>query len=69
VAARRVLCVRVVRCFGKSLVMAVRPVLCSVRLAMDSLNVSNYNFSKEQHMLPEDDRVIETCRCVLNVLM
>ena len=49
--------------------MAVRPVLCSVRLAMDSLNVSNYNFSKEQHMLPEDDRVIETCRCVLNVLM
>jgi len=34
-----------------------------------SLNVLNYNFSKEQCMLPEDDRVIETCRSVLNVLM
>jgi len=33
------------------------------------LNVLNYNFSKEQYMLPEDDRVIETCRSVLNVLM
>ena len=29
----------------------------------------NYNFSKEQYMFPEDDRVIETCRSVLNVLM
>ena len=29
----------------------------------------NYNFSKEQCMHPEDDRVIETCRSVLNVLM
>ena len=29
----------------------------------------NYNFSKEQYMLPEDDRVIETRRSVLNVLM
>jgi len=27
------------------------------------------NFSKEQYMLPEDDRVIETCRTVLSVLM
>ena len=35
----------------------------------NSLNVLNYNFSKEQYMLPEDDRVIETCRRVLNVLM
>jgi len=25
----------------------------------------NYNFSKEQCMLPEDDRMIETCRSVL----
>jgi len=33
------------------------------------LNVLNYNFSKEQYMLPEDDRVIETCRSILNVLM
>jgi len=33
------------------------------------LNVLNYTFSKEQYMLPEDDRVIETCRSVLNVLM
>ena len=29
----------------------------------------NYNFSKEQSMLPEDDRMIETCRSVLSVLM
>jgi len=29
----------------------------------------NYNFSKEQCMLPEDDRMIETCRSVLSVLM
>ena len=29
----------------------------------------NYNFSKEQYVLPEDDRMIETCRSVLNVLM
>jgi hypothetical protein len=29
----------------------------------------NYNFSMKQCMLPEDDRVIETCRSVLNVLM
>jgi len=35
----------------------------------NSLNVLNYNFSKEKYMLPEDDRVIETCRSVLNVLM
>jgi len=28
-----------------------------------------YNFSKEQYKLPEDDRVIETCRSVLSVLM
>ena len=27
------------------------------------------NFSKEQSMLPEDDRGVETCRRVLNVLM
>ena len=29
----------------------------------------NYNFSKEQCMLPEDDLKIETCRSVLSVLM
>jgi len=33
-----------------------------------SLSVLNYNFSKEQCMLPEDDRMIETCRSVLSVL-
>ena len=27
------------------------------------------DFSKEQSMLPEDDRMIETCRSVLSVLM
>ena len=35
----------------------------------NSPNVLNYNLSKEQYMLPEDDRVIETRRSVLNVLM
>jgi len=34
-----------------------------------SLRVLNCNFSKEQSMFPEDDRMIETCRSVLNVLM
>ena len=29
----------------------------------------NYNFSKEQSMLPEDDRMIERCRRVLSVLI
>jgi len=48
--------------FRMSLVMAVRGMLCSVR--RNSLNVLNYNF-----MLPEDDRVVETCRNVLSVLM
>jgi len=34
-----------------------------------SLSVLNCNFSKEQSMLPEDDRMTETCRSVLSVLM
>jgi len=29
----------------------------------------SYKFSMEQSMLPEDDRVIETCRSVLSVRM
>ena len=29
----------------------------------------NYNFNKEQRMLPENDRMIETCRRVLSLLM
>jgi len=29
----------------------------------------NYNFSKEQCILLEDDRMIETCRSVLSALM
>ena len=33
------------------------------------LSVLNCNFSKEQSMLPEDDRMIETCSTVLSVLM
>ena len=32
-----------------------------------SLIVLNCNFGKEQSMLPEDDRMIETCRSVLSV--
>jgi len=31
--------------------------------------VSNCNFSQEQSMLPEDDRMIETWRSALSVLM
>jgi len=34
-----------------------------------SLSVLNCNFSKEQSVLPEDDRLIETCRSVLSVLV
>jgi len=34
-----------------------------------SLSVLNCNFSKEQSMLPEDDRMIETCRSVVSVPM
>jgi len=35
----------------------------------ESRSVLNRNFSKEQSMLPEDDRMIETCRSVVMVLM
>ena len=31
--------------------------------------ILNCNSSKEQSMLPEDDRVIETCGGILSVLM
>jgi len=33
------------------------------------MNVLNYNFSKEQCVLSEDDRVTETFSSVLSVLM
>jgi len=36
---------------------------------LESGSVLNCKFSKEQSMLPEDDRMIETCRSVLSVLM
>ena len=65
-AACRVLCVSRTL-FRMSLVMVVRRVLCSVR--SNSLYALSYNLSKEQYMLPEDDRVIETCRSILNVLI
>ena len=32
-------------------------------------SVRHTYFSKEQYVLPEDDRMIETCRSVLSVLM
>ena len=38
-------------------------------LNIQSLSVLNCKFSKEQSMLPEDDRMIETYRSVLSVLM
>ena len=53
---------------GVSLVMVVCHMLCSVGRS-NSPNVLNYNFNKEQYMLPEDDRVIEAFRRYLNVLM
>ena len=34
-----------------------------------SVSVLNCNFSKEQSMLPYEDRMIETCWGVLSVLM
>jgi len=33
------------------------------------LKLLNCNFSKQQSVIPEDDRMIETCRSVLSVLM
>jgi len=33
------------------------------------MSVLNYNFNKEQSMLPEDDGMIETCTSALSVLM
>ena len=39
-----------------------------LRQAVDVL-VLNCDFSREQSVLPEDDRRIETCRIVLSVLM
>ena len=42
---------------------------CYIYSLKHSLTVLNRNFSKEQSMLPEDDRMIETCRSVLSVLM
>jgi len=44
-------------------------IVSSVNYIHNSLNVLIYNFSKKQCMLPEDDRVVETCRNILNVLM
>ena len=35
---------------------------------MSLVMVVRLNFSKEQYMLPDDDRVVVTCRSVLNVL-
>jgi len=43
--------------------------VCRTLFRMSLVVVVRRKFSKEQCMLPEDDRVIETCRCVLNVLM
>jgi len=68
-----VFCVWVVRCLEWAGLWVC--VVCCVAWApklterCNSLNVLNYNFSKEQYMLPEDDRVIETCRRILIVLM
>jgi len=40
--------------------------LCGVQLR---LRVLDCNFSKEQSMLPEDDRMIETFRSALSVIL
>jgi len=43
--------------------------LLKTKAGIWSPSVLNCNFSKEQSKLPEDDRMIETCRSVLSVLM
>ena len=43
--------------------------MCICWLQFKTLSDLNRNFSKEQSMLPEDDRMIETCRRVLSILM
>ena len=48
--------------------VGVLVVLYSARRS-ELLSVLNCNFSKEQSVLPEDDRMIETCRSVLSVSM
>jgi len=44
-----------------------------LKFTLESLKRSymflNYNFSKEQCMLPEDDHMIETCRSAVSVSM
>jgi len=40
-----------------------------INITNKSLCVLNCNFNKEQNKLPEDDRMIETCRSVLSILM
>jgi len=55
------------------LVYCVSRILFRLSLVMDVLCATYvhtyYNFSKEQCILPEDDRMIETCRSVLSVLI
>ena len=36
---------------------------------VNSPSILNCKLSKEQSMFPDDDRIIETCRSVLSVLM
>jgi len=64
--------------FRMSLAMDVRCATYTVRHAATALTQRkdvnhwvflNYNFSKEKCMFSEDDRMIETCRSVLSVLM
>jgi len=50
-------------------VKQLKPNYINVKINSKSLSVLNCNFSKEQSTLPEDDRMIETCRSVLSVLM
>jgi len=54
---------------NKRITVGNNSVHCLLELRSNSLNILNYNFIKEQYTVPEGDRVIETCRRVLNGLM
>ena len=50
------------------LVYCVSRILFRMSLAMD-VHFLNHSFSKEQCLVPEDDRMIKTCSSVLSVIL
>jgi len=49
-------------------VKQLKPNYSNVKISSKSLSVFNCSFSKEQSTLPDDDRVIKTCRSFFSVL-